>query len=342
MSLSNPERFPWGSNDPSRWQRVAVALLVSSIATALLYASFVEDPARHTDFSTVWFGAKMMLAGTNPYPLFGPGRAFDLAYPLLYPASSFVAVAPFAVLSEAPASLVFTALSVALMTYGITWDGWHRMPMIASAAFIDSVLAAQWTMIMTAALFLPWLAIITPAKPQTGIPILAAYRSSRALAAAFAGGILLTLISLVMLPGWPREWLATLRIADHMRSPMTNPAGLLVIPVLLRWRRPEAWLLFISACLPQTFMWYGALTLLAIAATYRQAVTISLISTGGYLLASYLVYAGVPRVGFFSWTIYISTTFWPCVWIVLRRPNDGEPPAWIKLLYRKPRLPGQQ
>lgn len=335
MSIGNPERFPWGSNDPSRRQRVSAAIAVALIATALLYASFLENPARHTDFSNAWFGARMMLQGMNPYPLLGPGRVFDMPYPLLYPASSFVAIAPFALLSEKTASLVFTALSVGLMTYGITLNGWHRMPMIASAAFMDSVLAAQWTIVMTAALFLPWLAIVTPAKPQTGLPILAAQRSSRALAAALAAAALLILISLVLLPGWPAEWLAIIRTADYVRSPIANPAGVLVIPVLLRWRRPEAWLVFLSACLPQTFMWYGALTLLAIAATYRQAIAISGMSTGGYLFATYLVYAGVPRVGPLSWIIYISTTFWPCVWVILRRPNEGEPPAWIRLFGKR-------
>src|ERR1051325_5057383 len=125
-SLMNPQGFPWGSNQPTRRSRVAVALGVAFIAIAVLFASYLEEPGRKTDFSNVWFGASMMLHGRSPYPLLGPGLPFEMPFPLLYPASSFVIVLPFAFLPEQTAALTFVAVSVFVMTYAITSDSWHR------------------------------------------------------------------------------------------------------------------------------------------------------------------------------------------------------------------------
>ncbi len=306
--------------------------MVALLATAVLYASYLDDPARKTDFSNVWFGALMMLQGRSPYPLLGPGLSFDMPFPLLYPASSFVLVIPFAVLPEQAAALVFVALSVFLMVYGITAGSWHRLPMLASAAFVDSVLAAQWTILMTAALFLPWLAIFTPAKPQSGLPIVAASRSRAAVVAAALSVLFLIVVSLYMLPGWPREWLSIVGKAAYERPPIVNPLGLPVLLLLLRWRRSEAWLVLATACLPQTFMWYSALALLTIGASYREACMISLISSLGFLFGNWLIYVGAPHLPIATWTVYVGSTFLPCVVLILRRPNEGPPPAWLGFL----------
>lgn len=330
--MTNPHGFPWGTNAPTRAQRAWAALGVALIATAIVYVSYLETPGRKTDFSNVWFGASMMLQGRNPYPLLGPGLFFDMPFPLLYPASSFVAVLPFALLREQPAVLLFVALSVFLMTYGITAGSWHRLPMLASAAFMDSVLAAQWTMLMTAALFLPWVAILTAVKPQSGVPVVAASKSGSAVVAAALSALVLLAASLVMLPGWPSEWLRIVSKASYERPPLLHPLGVLVLLLLLRWRRREAWLVLLTACLPQTFMWYSALVLLTVADTYREACAISLISSFGFLLGNWLIYVGAPSLPMATWTVYIATTFIPCVVLILRRPGEGELPAWLRWL----------
>jgi hypothetical protein len=337
VSIGNPEHFPWGSNAPNVRQRLLVASVVALLSCTLLVASFLEHPLRHTDFSNVWFGASMLLDGRDPYPLLGPGRFFDIEYPLLYPASSFIMAMPFAIFSEPVASVLFTGISVWLMVYGITSDGWHRLPMLASAAFIDSVMAAQWTLIMTAALFLPWLAFVTPVKPQNGLPVLAASRSRSALWIAIGSGFVLIVASLLFLPGWPREWMKIVSTADYVRAPIMTVQGLPVVLVLLRWKRPESWLVIASACLPQTLMWYSALALITVGRTYREYVALSIISTIGFLASATVATAQVTHVGAMVWTIFLGTTYLPCVMLILSRPNSGEPPAWLGVLRPAPK-----
>jgi hypothetical protein len=331
LGVATAKIFPWGDNRPTRRQRFIVALVVTLISTATLYASFVQDPARKTDFGLSWFSARAMVQHRDPYSIVGPGREYFNAYPLYYPATAFVAATPFSVLPENLAALTFVAVSVFLLMWGMTADSWHRLPLVVSASFMDSVLAAQWTIVLTAALFLPWLAALMAAKPQSGLPVVAA-GNRKTLFAAAIGAVILVLVSFLFLPHWPRAWLANLSSSTALRPPLFNPVGMFVVLVLLRWRRPEAWLVFLMACLPQTFMWYSALALLAVGATYREASMLSLISTTGFLLGNLAIYKGVSHLGRVAWMIYIASTFIPPVIVILRRRNERKSPAWLEYL----------
>jgi hypothetical protein len=295
----------------------------------VLYASFAQDPSRKTDFGLAWFSARAMFSGRDPYLLVGPGLEYVNPYHLYYPATAFVAAMPLAAFSEQVASLAFVALAAFLLVYGMTADGWHRLPLIASAAYMDSVMAAQWTIILTAAIFLPWLGILAVAKPQTGLPVLAGTPSRTAIMAGAVGALTLLVVSFLLLPSWPSEWFARIKGGNPLHAPLLNPLGCLTAFVLLRWRRPEAWLVFVTAILPQTFMWYSALSLLTVAATYREACALAFISTTGFMLGTLAVYKGISHLGMMAWTIYISTTFLPAVIVILRRPNEGVGPFWL-------------
>lgn len=323
--------FPWGNNNPTVRQRLIVSLLVAAVAAAIVFGDYGRRPDRRTDFTLSWFGAKATLDGRNPYALVGPGLEYDYEYRLLYPATSLVAAMPFTLLSNRNASITFVAISTFLLVYGITAGSWHRLPILPSAAFVESVHAAQWTIVLTAVLFIPWLAALSAAKPQSALPVLAGSTSRASLLAAALGGIVLLALSFVLLPGWLSDWLPLARSADHIRAPLMGPVGFLILPVLLRWRRWEAWLVFASACMPQTFMWYSALVLLATAATYHEAIVLSLVSTIGFGLTLFAIEQNPPGLPRIMWTIYLCTTFLPVVIAILRRPNTGEPPAWMRL-----------
>ena len=318
--MSNENGWPWGSNDPGRSARAVVASVVALLAVAVVVWN-VQRTSGHTDFSHLWFAAKSLAEGRNPYDLIGPGREWESAYRLYYPASSLVFVLPFTLLSEVPAVACFVGLSVWLLVWGVTHDGWHRLPIIASAAFLESVLAAQWTVIITAAFFLPWLCFVTPAKPQTGLAVLVSTWKVRPWIYAGISAIAGTTVALVLLPSWPSEWLESVGEAGFALKAVRHPVGLLALLVLLRWRRRESWLIVATVLLPQTFMWYGGLLLLAVANTYREAVALSAISTLGFLAAVYATgWENAPTV---TWSLYLATTLLPAAFVVIRRPNES-------------------
>lgn len=304
---------------PTRSQRFGVAAVLALAAFTLVYASALRGSVR-TDFSLIWFGANALLHGANPYALVGPGQVFDSQWPALYPATAYLIGIPFAFFSEAIASGIFVALSTFALAYGSTRDSWHRLPMFASVAFLSSAHLAQWSILFTAALFVPWLSLVLPAKPQLGIAILAGTGSRRTIAFASISAAVLLGVSTALLPTWPVEWISLIRGADQLVPPLLRPGGFLLLLVLIRWRRPEAWLVAFVAAMPQTTYPYNLLPLLAIAATYREACFLSLASSVGAFTAAYLTDAvGGSFASSAASAVMIALGYMPSAIVVLRR-----------------------
>ncbi|MDP9178906.1 MAG: hypothetical protein M3O61_14575, partial [Gemmatimonadota bacterium] len=155
-----------------------------------------------------------------------------------------------------------------------------------------------------------------------------------------AGALVLGAVSLLLLPSWPREWLALVsQRSGHMSPPILRLGGPLIALVLIRWRRREAWLVFTMACTPQTWDWYNALPLLTVAATYRQAYVLSLVSTAGGFIAVYLAMQihsqdQLLRLGGATMVVF---AYLPAVVAVLRQPTETEMPWWLSYFRRRPR-----
>ena len=326
-------RFPWGSNRPTRRQRVVVAIAIAAVAASILAREYNRDPAFKSDFGIVWFGARAMVAGADPYELVGPAKPYRLSTPLLYPGTAFVAAIPFTVFTERVASLLFVSISTFLLAYGMTANSWHLLPMFVTEAFASSARLAQWSLLLTAAFFIPGLAFLISVKPQNGLPVAVGSLSRATLRATLFGAIVLTAISLVLLPSWPGKWLSLLGTAHHMAPPITRFGGPLVALVLLRWRRWEAWLLLTLVCMPHTWGWYNVLTLFVIPATYREACVLALMSSAGAVLAGYLIQPGMSIEGF-EGAMIVLTAYLPATVMVLRRPNAPPSPAWLPFVER--------
>ncbi len=324
----NPEGFPWGSNIPSRKQRLLVAIFIAIVFGGALYAYQAKSGKERSDFSQALFGARALLHGADPYKLVGPGRVYESDWPVMYPATTYVASLPFVPLSDRAAAALFVAISAFLLAYGSSSDSWHRLPMFASIAFTASVQYAQWSILMSAMLFLPWLAIFAAVKPQSALPVLIASPSGRALRAAAAGSAVLFVGSLVFFPGWPLEWFAVIRSGEQLRAPILRLGGLFISFVLLRWRRPEAWLVFALAWMPQSWAWYNTLMLLTIATTYREACVLSLVSSLGAITTAYVVHDSSPA-SYPTWgAAMVAFAYLPATISILRRPNVRERAPW--------------
>jgi hypothetical protein len=154
---------------------------------------------------------------------------------------------------------------------------------------------------------------------------------------AAIGSLLLTVVSVILLPGWPREWLALARADGNYRVPITAPGGILVLLALLRWRRCEAWLIVLVALMPATSGWYNTLVVLTVAATYREACVLSLVSSLGVIGGRYalLLLGPVGGINNFVGAVMIATIYVPAVAIVLRRPNEGDTPALVRFVTRR-------
>lgn len=335
MSAGNPEGFPWGANCPTRKQRLLFAFVMATASAAWWADTHIgvgpSHPGKISDFDQVWQAATALVNGGNPYVLMGPGLVFHLDDPVLYPVTAFVAAIPFVLLPEIWATMTFLFVSTFLMAYGITATGWHRLPIFVSMSFITSVWLAQWSMLMTAALFLPWVTVLTSVKPQATLPIVVSSESLATPIAAFLGTLFLFAISLVMLPGWPMQWVELISSSPYVSAPITRFGGFVILLVLLRWRRPEAWLVLLFACIPQTPYPYNVLVLLALANTWREAGLLSVISSLGSLVKQRAHVHDLPSLDIMG-NMMVLSAFIPATIMILRRPNEGHGPWWMQLI----------
>ena len=187
---------------------------------------------------------------------------------------------------------------------------------------------------MTAAVFIPSIALIAAAKPQSSAAIVGSSPSRLALFASLVGGFVLIGFSFVLLPHWFAEWRHMVGTTNYFVAPIARTGGVAIALVLLRWRRSDAWLVMIAACLPQTWYPYNGLLLLVVAETYREACALSLFSSAVWMMV-YLLIPGEMRTDQTRelWgTLLVASSYLPATLLVLRRPNEGPSPWWLAIV----------
>lgn len=313
---------------PSRRARFAVAAAVALIGAAVVLRVGAAAPAYVSDFDPIRAGAHALRVGGDPYTTVGPtGRAFYSVCGLLYPMPALLLVLPLDTLPLVWARAVFVAMSSALLAFAITRDGYHRLPIFGSAAYLWALVTVQWSPLLTAAALIPGIGAVLAAKPTIGAAIAGSYPTRRAFTIAAAGALALGLGSLAVLPGWPIDWLrevAACRAAGYAyKPPILAPGGFLCLLALSRWRRPEARLLVLLACVPQNPVLYEGLMLFLIPATLAESAILALLTFAVRAAADQLVPHGSTYfvAVAINLELMVALLYLPCLAFVLRRPN---------------------
>lgn len=343
MSAQPDADRPSGDDpSPSTGSRVALALLVGLLAGALSWHTAQttgEQSLGGSDFDQLWFGARAVLHGRDPYALIGPGREFDWPWPLLYPMPALLAAMPFTVLPLLVSRLAFAFVSAAILTFALTPRGYALLPLLASAAMVDAVRAGQLAPLFAAALLLPSLFWIASVKPNIGLALGLASESMRGLVIAALGGALLLVVSFALQPTWLRSWLGVVSAsgAGHLRVPLLSTGGPFLLAALLRWRRFDARVLLAFACVPHTPVVYDLVPLGLIARTRAESLAFALLTYVALFAEQQWVTALAPDAGARTGAMILNlVVYLPLLAMVLSRPNEGSPPAWMKLVQRRP------
>jgi hypothetical protein len=301
--------------------QLAGAVVVGLFATALALMRLLYAPGVTTDFDQWHHAARVLLGGGNPYDQIGPGRAFEWNWPLFYPLPAVIFTTPLALLPAGTGRVVFAATSGFVFGYAICRDGWYRLATCLGAAFLIAVWTNQWSPLITSAYFLPAAMIALAAKPNVGLAVASAISRPRDLrwlllpagAAAF---------SLLIDPAWPARWLTAVRAMEHGAAPVMHPGGFLLLLALWRWRRPEARLFLVLACVPQTASLYDLLPLFVVPRTLRSTTVLALLTHALFVaivitgpFASFNEY--VRQLGRLAvWFVWL-----PVLGMILVRPN---------------------
>lgn len=318
-SPSNPDRTGAASLTPdisrlstqrATWYALAIGLVSVAIAVTLWQ---VQDTLGDVD--QLVHASRAMWNGRNPYDIIGPDREIYWPWLLYYPLTGAIILSPLAWLPVDTARAMFVFLSVSLLAFAVLRDGGTRLPLFGSAAFFLSLFAAQWSMLTTAALMLPALSFVFIAKPNLAVTYLVMSPTRRGIFALLGAGLVAGLLSLLLVPWWPLDWVAAVR-SDRLTfsAPVMHRGGVVLMLALLRWRRPEARLLLAMSVSPHNMVLYEALPLFLVPNTFRQNALLALLSTLA-VICNEVVYRNQR-----DWLIIF--LYIPCLIMVLRRPNQ--------------------
>lgn len=243
-------------------QRLAVALTVATFAGAIVWAGDLPGARRHLDFDWFYVAGQALAHGTNPYDaVLAPRTDGKLGVALFYPGTMPVLMAPLGAMPERLACALFLGLALGSLAYGVTNRGWWRLGILLSAPLAHAFMEGQWSPWLTAAATIPWLGFVWTAKPTVGLAMFAGWPSRQAVLA----GCALVLLSLIVLPGWPTQWLTMTARSSYHVAPVTRPFGWLLLLAWLRWRTPEGRMLGALALVPHTVSLLETLPLLLVA-----------------------------------------------------------------------------
>jgi hypothetical protein len=179
---------------------------------------------------------------------------------------------PLAPLPLPVAGALFVGISSSLLAWLLTRTGYHQLPLFLSTPFLMAVSLGQWSPLLTAAALSPALGFLTATKPNLGLAALAYRPSWRALLGAAVFGI----VSLIVLPRWPIDWLHNVASRPEKFIPLVRTGGFVLLLAAIRWRTAEARLFLVLACVPQNLLFYDQLPLWLIPRTLRQSLVMSI------------------------------------------------------------------
>jgi hypothetical protein len=269
-------------------------------------------PERNSDFDLLYSTADRLVRGENPYP---PGTP---SFP--YPLPAVLLAVPFVAIPLGLARPIFDILVGWAFVYALwRYRGPYALLALLSGAYLFAMGSGQTTPLMVAASLIPALGFLLAVKPNTAASLWIARPSWMAVLGV--SGMLV--LSLAILPSWPRDWWMALP-ADNSElvPPILRPLGFLLLPAALRLRAPEGRLILATAFIPQTTLPYELVSLALIPANGREMAIyvvgswMAVVAGNGLYLSHSM--ADVTPTG---WPVTLGAVYLPMLCLVLRRQS---------------------
>jgi hypothetical protein len=287
--------------------RIIISVLLGVVTGAFCFFLLHHLHQGAGDFGWAIHLAQKRLAGQNPYDT--PEEQ--------YPFTAALIALPFVHLPRELAAAIFYGLSTALLALGLTRTGYHRLLVFLAYPYWIGLLTVQWSTVITAAAFFPLLMPVAMAKPQVGLPVFLVYFRRR----SFWACVVLGVLSLIVMPHWPRQWIGQMGYYQHFFAIWVLP-GPLILLALLRYRDRDAWLLLLTSLMPQRWF-FDAFVLWLIPKSRRELLVTIVFSWCSGIWRWYHQPLNDLQVG--RWIVL--SIYLPMLAIVLlRKPaQDGDP-----------------
>jgi hypothetical protein len=279
--------------------RVLISAVIGMASGTLCWFLLAHFHQGAADFSWAIRAAQSLLARENPYEV-----------PLqLYPLTAALFGVPFVTTPGEIAGGIFYGISSALLAFGLTRHGYHRLLVFLAYPYWAGILTAQWGPLIMASAFFPLLLPATLAKPQIGFPVALTHLTRRGLIACAVLG----LVSLAVLPRWPWLWIGTFGSYARFIPLLVLPGPLLAL-ALFRYRDPDTHLLLLAAVMPQRWF-YDTLILWLIPKARREFVWTVFFSWGTGIWRWYHAPTSPAEVG--KWIVLL--IYLPMLAVILAR-----------------------
>ncbi len=240
--------------------------IAAAIAAALIPHAIRFRGVGLGDIALPAIGIQAFQEGGTPYAL----RLRGAPAPL-YPFTTMILLWPLTLLPRTLIVPAFIGLASAALAYGLAREGplW-RLLLFLSPPYWAAIESVQWSPLVTASLLLPaLLPIAVLAKPQLAIvPAVNGRWSLRTIAATIA----IVLISIIVWPAWPIEWLRKGNFHTFVGfSPLLTIPGFLLLAAVVAWRT-RAGRLLLAMSLPLQRYFYDQLPLFLIPKSWRQMI----------------------------------------------------------------------
>jgi hypothetical protein len=316
---------------PDRRIRLIVALAVGALGALLAFRGLSRTDS---DFAHFHMAARLVLEGRNPYDRVG----WPLTDYYLYPLPTALVLVPLAWMPSPWAGAIVFGAASALLALGLTRTseaGPWALLVFTTPAYLIAAKLGQWSPLLAAAAFWPAIGWVVMLKPNLGLALFAGWPRWRTVIVAGAIGV----ASLLVLPTWPAEWLRNATSIALHPAPIRLLGGPLLLLALVRWRRPEARLVAVRACVPQVFLFADQLLVSALVPRTK-------LEHGAMTAAVWAAYALTPtpsgsgeRLMTLSQPYIIALVYGAALLIVLRRPNEGTAPGWLETAIVRVPLP---
>lgn len=236
--------------------RILIATVIGFASGFFCWLLMTRLQLGAADFTWAIRAAQDLLTHKNPY-----------RSPLqLYPLPAAIFGLPFVWMRPEIAAGIFYGASSALLAFGLSRDGYHRLLIFLAYPYWAAILTAQWPPLIMASASFPILLPATLAKPQIGLPVILTHFNRRGVLACAAW----LLLSFFIMPKWPLLWMANAAHYERFIPLLVFP-GFLLILALLRYRDHDALFLVLMAIMPQRWF-YDTFSLWLIPRTRRAIV----------------------------------------------------------------------
>jgi hypothetical protein len=298
------------------------------ILAGMVAQFWATTQAKPRDFLVVWSAARAIVHGAEP---------FTVATHTFYPLPSILAGIPWTIVpSPAAACLLFMAIGAGAFAWALMENGYWPLLGFFSAGMYFAAEVVQWSPLFAGAYGIAPLALFLVAKPHVGLAMWIARPNWWGV----AGVVGLCAVAFLVEPNWIGAWRAALATGASLgtgaqypyTSPVVLPGGFVALLAILRWRRPEARLLFAMACVPQSLLLYETVPLALIPRGWKESALYLALShlTLWYFLAQRPWPDENLTKALTSGRAYTLLLFVPLTLMVLRRPNAGPLPDWIE------------